>query len=82
MQKFCILVNDKFSHNDIVSLPKPRMNAKFLHLGKMTNSVTMISYLGKWQVQPQTLCLWLNQGWMQKLGILVHDEWKLNHSLQ
>ena len=45
MQKFCILVNGKFSHNDLVSLPKPRMDAKILHLGKMTNSVTMTLYL-------------------------------------
>ena len=32
--KFCILINDKFSHNDIISLPKPRMDAEILHLDK------------------------------------------------
>ena len=49
------------SVNNVVSVAKPRMDAKIL-------------YLGKWQIQSITLYLWLHQGWMQKLCILVNGK--------
>ena len=62
MQKFCIrLVIGKFSDNNFVSLPKPRKDAKILHLGE-------------WQIQSKTLYPYLNQKWMQKFCILVNDK--------
>ena len=80
MQKFCILVNDKFSHNDLVSwmdakilhlgtcksqfshndlvsLPISRMDATILHLGKMTNSVTVFISLAKPRMDAKILHL-------------------------
>ena len=65
MQKFCILVNGKFSHSDIIFLPKLRKDAKILHHGEC-------------QIQSQTLYPYLNQRWMQKFCILENG--KFRHS--